>query len=83
MDSDSKTKTVIIDDPEHLKKFYDNHKSDIWVGFNSKNYDQYILKAILCGFDPKEVNDYIILQKQAHRNRSDLWLPEVGRLKGR
>lgn len=65
MDSDSKTKTVIIDNPEHLKKFYDNHKSDIWVGFNSKNYDQYILKAILCGFDPKEVNDYIILQKQA------------------
>lgn len=62
MDSDTKTKTVIINDQEHLKKFYDENKNNIWVGFNSKNYDQYILKAILCGFDPKEVNDYIIVE---------------------
>ena len=60
MNSDTKEKTVIVDNQEDLQKFYENNKNNIWVGFNSKNYDQYILKAILCGFNPKEVNDYII-----------------------
>ena len=35
----------------------------IFVGFNSKHYDQFILKAICCGFsqqEVKQVNDYII-----------------------
>lgn len=63
MNSDTKTKTVIIDSQEDLQKFYENNKNNIWVGFNSKNYDQYILKAILCGFNPKEVNDYIINER--------------------
>ncbi len=31
-------------------------------GYNSRHYDQYILKGILCGFDPKEINDFIIVQ---------------------
>lgn len=62
MDSENKSKMVIINSQEDLKKFYDKNKNNIWVGFNSKNYDQYILKAILCGFDPKEVNDYIIVE---------------------
>ena len=35
----------------------------IYVGFNSKHYDQFIIKAIVAGFTPqeiKQVNDYII-----------------------
>ena len=35
----------------------------IYCGFNSKNYDQYIIKAICAGFSPeevKQVNDWII-----------------------
>ena len=35
----------------------------IYCGFNSKNYDQYIIKAICAGFSPEEVkgvNDWII-----------------------
>lgn len=62
MDSTNKTDTVIINDKEKLEKYYNEHKSDIWVGYNSKNYDQYILKGILTGFNPKEINDFIILQ---------------------
>ena len=58
----TQTETVIINDPEKLEDYYSKHKLDIWVGFNSRHYDQYILKAILCGFDPKEVNDYIIVK---------------------
>ena len=53
---------VIINSPEELKTFYEANKGQIWCGFNSRHYDQYILKAILCGFDPKKVNDYIIVR---------------------
>lgn len=53
---------VIINNPEELNDFYENHKNDIWVGFNSRHYDQYILKGILAGFNPKRINDYIIVK---------------------
>ncbi len=55
---------VIINNPDGLEKFYQENRKDIWAGFNSRHYDQYILKGILCGFDPKKVNDYIILKQQ-------------------
>ena len=51
---------AIVNDRSALIRFWDKNKSDIWVGYNSRNYDSYILKAIICGFDPKEVNDFII-----------------------
>ena len=53
---------VIINDPERLKSFYEDHKNDIWIGFNSRRYDQYILKGILSGFNPKDINDWIIVE---------------------
>lgn len=56
------SKTVIVNDKDKLKAYYDAHKDQIWIGYNSRSYDQYIQKAILLGFDPKEVNDFIILQ---------------------
>lgn len=62
LDLVNKTETVIIDDKEALEKFYKEHQKDIWIGFNSRNYDIYIVKGILCGFDPKEINDFIILK---------------------
>lgn len=46
-----------------MKEFYEKNKDNIWAGYNSRSYDQYILKAILCDFNPKEVNDYIIVKK--------------------
>lgn len=55
-----RTETVIVNDKAKLEEYYEAHKSEIWVGYNSQHYDQYILKAILCGFDPKKVNDFII-----------------------
>ena len=53
---------VIVNDKVRLEQLYKSHKQDIWVGYNCRNYDQYILKAILCGFNPKEVNDWIIVK---------------------
>lgn len=56
------SKTVIVNDKEQLAAYHDAHRSEIWIGYNSRIYDQYILKSILLGFDPKEVNDFIIVQ---------------------
>lgn len=55
-----KSETVIVNDPEKLKEYYEAHKNEIWIGYNNRRYDQYIMKAILCGFNPKKVSDYII-----------------------
>lgn len=55
---------VIWDDPKALEKLYSTYKNDIWVGFNSRHYDQYILKAILCGLSAWECNDWIINKRQ-------------------
>ena len=53
-------KITIINDSDKLKEFYNLNKGEIFVGYNSRNYDQYILKAILLDINPKEVNDFII-----------------------
>lgn len=57
-----RTKIVIVNDKDKLQQYYDDHKNEIWIGYNNRRYDQYILKAILCGFNPKEVSDYIIVK---------------------
>ena len=53
IDLNAKEETVIINDPEKLSRFYEKQKGTIWAGYNSRNYDQYILKGILCGFNPR------------------------------
>lgn len=60
----NKKEHVIVNNVEKLKDIYDKHKDDIWVGYNSRSYDQYILKGLLCGFNPKEINDYIIVKNK-------------------
>lgn len=55
-----KIRTVIINDRKALKRYYNEHKEEIWVGYNSRNYDTYILKSLLLDMNPKEVNDDII-----------------------
>lgn len=62
MDMTAKKTHVIINSPEELEALYKANMREIWCGFNSRHYDQWILKAILCGFDPKKVNDYIIVK---------------------
>lgn len=62
MDVTNQKEHIVINDVDKLEKLYKANRHDIWVGYNSRKYDQYILRAILCGFDPKEVNDFIIVQ---------------------
>ena len=53
--------TCVQNDNEELKECIS--EDCIYIGFNSKHYDQFIIKAICCGFTPqevKQVNDFII-----------------------
>lgn len=64
LDMERRKKHVIWDDPAKLERLYSKTKDDIWVGYNSRHYDQFILKGILLGFNPKEINDWIIVKKK-------------------
>jgi DNA polymerase len=61
IDTDTRQKSVVINDPESLKKYYEANIKNIWVGFNNQHYDKYIFKGILLGMDPKTINDKIIV----------------------
>ena len=52
---------IFHNDNESVKDFINDYA--IYCGFNTKGYDQYIIKAICAGFSPeevKQVNDWII-----------------------
>ena len=53
---------VIVNNRKQLEELYSHYKRDIWVGYNCRNYDQYILKGIMLGFEPKRINDWIIVK---------------------
>ena len=60
-DYESKHFTVVHNDNHALLACIDD--DSVYCGFNSKGYDQYIIKAICAGFSPeevKQVNDWII-----------------------
>ena len=58
--------TVIVNDSEMLGRYYEKHINEIFVGYNIRQYDQFIMKAILMGLDPKRVNDKIIKENKAN-----------------
>lgn len=62
IDMKHKKEHVIVNDADELERVHQENINEIWVGFNSRHYDQYILKGILCGFNPKRINDFIILK---------------------
>ena len=64
-DYETKHFTVIHNDNSALRACID--EDSVYCGFNSKGYDQYIIKAICAGFIPeevKQVNDWIIAGNQ-------------------
>lgn len=56
-----KIKRIIVNDSQELGKYYKAHKKEIWCGYNSRNYDTFILRGILCGLNPKKISDMIIV----------------------
>lgn len=70
----NKKEHVIINNSKALQDFYEEHKGDVWIGYNSRHYDQYILKGILCGFNPKEVSDWIVVDGKGGWQFSKLFM---------
>lgn len=64
IDVTKKKEHVIINSPDKLKALYEANRKDIWVGFNNRHYDQYIMKGILLGMNPKKINDWIIVDNK-------------------
>ena len=61
---DTKEENLIVNSKEELLRYYNEHKNDIWIGYNNTHYDQYIFKGILLGKNPKKINDFIIIEKE-------------------
>ncbi|MED4061687.1 hypothetical protein [Priestia megaterium] len=64
IDPFNRTEDIIVNDTERFEAFYNEHKNDIWIGYNSRNYDQFIVKGILCGFNPYDISNHIIKKKK-------------------
>ena len=63
--------TVIYNDTHKLIDFMDRNQDNLFIGFNSKSYDQYILKAMYNGASHemiKNINDWIILGQQGWKH---------------
>ena len=54
--------TVVNDRNEFLRVFNKNRNS-IWLGYNIRGYDQWIMKALLANLNPCMVSDKIIKEK--------------------
>lgn len=50
----------VANDREALLQFYEEHREELFIGYNNKRYDDYILKGILLGENPKHISDIII-----------------------
>lgn len=60
LDTNTKKLYHIVNDKTKFEKFYEYYKNQIWVGYNSRNYDVWIAKAILCDFNPYDISNWII-----------------------
>ena len=65
-DGEDGQQAVIVNDLHKLKTFYTRHQQDIWVGYNSRRYDQYILKALLLDLDPYKMSRYLMEGNQGY-----------------
>lgn len=53
---------VIVNDREEFLRVFNKNKDSIWVGYNIKGYDQWIMKGIIAGIDPCIISEKIIEQ---------------------
>ncbi len=80
VDMTEKKEHVIVNSQNELERLYKENVNQIWSGFNVLHYDQYILKGILCGFDPKKISDFIIVKNNPGWKFSSLFrnIPLIG-----
>lgn len=63
----------VWDSKEKLEAYFNAHNQEIWIGYNNRRYDQYIMKAILLDMKPKEVSDWIIVEERGGWEYSSLF----------
>lgn len=51
---------TIHNDRKAIKEYYKEHKNDLYIGFNSKRYDNLIYRTILADGEPYHASDMII-----------------------
>ena len=79
---------IFVDDWEGVKKYFSENTNSVFVGYNNRHYDDYILKGILSDLNPKAINDWIIVDeksgyqfpgiKRIALNSLDLMIDNVG-----
>lgn len=60
VDYETRKVRLIKNDVEALKQFYKQTKNDIFIGYNSRGYDQYIFKGLMLGMDAGYITKQII-----------------------
>ena len=58
--------TIILDNEDELRRFYEDNQKALFIGFNNKAYDNIIFKGILSKVDPAEITRMIIGGKQRY-----------------
>ena len=56
----TKEEIAIVNDRDKLIEHYKAHKNQLYIGFNNRQYDDWMFKAILKGFEPWEMNQWLI-----------------------
>lgn len=64
LDTKTKKQYYIWDDKDKLERMYNKYKNEIWVGYNSRTYDTFIIQGILCGFNPYKISSFIIQENR-------------------
>ncbi|MDB8791466.1 hypothetical protein PN290_09690 [Romboutsia sp. 1001216sp1] len=54
---------IIINNREELLRVFNKNKESVWVGYNIRGYDQWILKSIIAGIDPCDVSYKLVERK--------------------
>ena len=64
IDYETRKKAIVINDVEKLKKLYGLLKDDIFIGYNCRNYDQFIFKGLLLDMNAGYINDRLIVDNK-------------------
>lgn len=59
-DYQTKKEHTIINDREEFLRVFNKNKESVWIGYNIKGYDIWIMKAIIAGVDPCMVSKKLI-----------------------
>ena len=51
---------VFVNDYDGIKNYFNAHQKDVFVGYNNRHYDDFILKGVLSDLNPYKISEWII-----------------------